>query len=105
MKHFAIPLLALAAGPAFAAGDKPFFSLANTDFVVLISFLLFIGVLVYLKVPGLLGGLLDKRAAGIQAEIDEARALREHVERLPRHRAEDPVKVVRREARHLRDLP
>ena len=82
MKHFAIPLLALAAGPAFAAGDKPFFSLANTDFVVLISFLLFIGVLVYLKVPGLLGGQLDKRAAGIQAEIDEARALREEAQTL-----------------------
>ncbi len=67
--------------PAFAAGDV-FFSLANTDFVVLIAFLLFIGVLFYFKVPGMLGGLLDKRAEGIQAELDEARALREEAQTL-----------------------
>ena len=30
----------------------PFFSLRNTDFVVLLAFLLFIAVLVYVKVPG-----------------------------------------------------
>ena len=35
-----------AAAPAFAASG-PFFSLANTNFVVLIAFLVFIGVLVY----------------------------------------------------------
>lgn len=78
------PLIAvgtLAASPAFAASG-PFFSLANTDFIVLVSFLLFVGVLVYLKVPGLLGGLLDKRADGIQAELDEARALREEAQSL-----------------------
>ena len=78
------PLIAagtLAASPAFAASG-PFFSLANTDFIVLVSFLLFVGVLVYLKVPGLLGGLLDKRAEGIQAELDEARALREEAQSL-----------------------
>ena len=72
---------ALTASPAFAASG-PFFSLANTDFIVLVSFLLFVGVLVYLKVPGLLGGLLDKRAEGIQAELDEARALREEAQSL-----------------------
>lgn len=71
----------LAAGPAFAA-TGPFFSLANTDFVVLIAFLLFIGVLVYFRVPTLLAGLLDKRAQGIRAELDEARALREEAQTL-----------------------
>jgi len=76
-------LIALtAATPALAAGDKPFFSLANSNFVVLISFLLFISVLLYLKVPGLLGGLLDKRAEGIKSELDEARALREEAQTL-----------------------
>ncbi len=70
-------LAALLPMPALAAGDKPFFSLANTDFVVLIAFLLFIGVLVYFKVPGLLMGLLDKRAETIKSELDEAKALRE----------------------------
>lgn len=82
MRIFATVSLAVLAPPAFAAGDKPFFSLTNTDFVVLIGFLLFIGVLLYLKVPGLLGGLLDKRAEGIQAELDEARALREEAQTL-----------------------
>lgn len=73
---------ALMATPAFAAGDKPFFSLANTDFVVLLGFIVFIAVLVYFKVPGMLGGLLDKRAEGIQAELDEAKALREEAQAL-----------------------
>ena len=73
---------ALAAGPAFAAGDKPFFSLANTDFVVSIAFLVFVGILLYFKVPGLVAGLLDKRAATIKSELDEARALREEAQAL-----------------------
>ncbi|MFP7674198.1 F0F1 ATP synthase subunit B [Marivita sp. S0852] len=72
----------LIASPALAAGDKPFFSLANTDFVVSIGFVLFIGVLLYFKVPPLVLGLLDKRAEGIQAELDEAKALREEAQAL-----------------------
>lgn len=71
----------LAASPAFAAGDV-FFSLANTDFVVLLAFILFLAVLVYFKVPGLLAGMLDKRADGIQSELNEARALREEAQTL-----------------------
>ncbi|MEL6798525.1 MAG: F0F1 ATP synthase subunit B [Pseudomonadota bacterium] len=73
-------ILILAASPALAADDKPFFSLANTDFVVLIGFLCFIGVLVYFKVPGMLTSMLDKRAEGIQSELDEARTLREEAQ-------------------------
>jgi F-type H+-transporting ATPase subunit b len=65
------------ATPAFAAGDKPFFSLANTDFVVLIAFIVFVGILLYFKVPAKVGGLLDARAAQIKAELDEARSLRD----------------------------
>src|SRR5690606_41721360 len=64
----------LVASPAFAAGG-PFFSLRNTNFVVLLAFLIFVGVLVYFKVPALIGRLLDKRAAGIKSELDQARAL------------------------------
>jgi F-type H+-transporting ATPase subunit b len=71
------------ATPALAAkGDYGFVSLKNSDFVVLISFLLFIAVLVFLKVPGLIGGMLDKRAEGIKAELDEARAIREEAQTL-----------------------
>ena len=77
-----ITLIALvAASPAFAA-KGPFFSLGNTDFIVVISFILFVGVLFYFKVPSMLTGLLDKRAEGIQSEIDEARALREEAQTL-----------------------
>ncbi len=76
-------LFVLSAGPALAAGkDKPFFSLANTDFIVLLGFLVFIGILIYFKVPGLIGGMLDKRAEGIKSELDEARALREEAQAL-----------------------
>lgn len=78
----ALPLI-LAAGPALAAGkDKPFFSLANTDFVVLIGFLIFVGVLIYFKIPGMLGGMLDNRATGIRDEINEAKKLREDAQAL-----------------------
>ncbi|MGC1428494.1 MAG: F0F1 ATP synthase subunit B [Albidovulum sp.] len=69
-----LALFSLGATPALAA-TGPFLSLRNTDFVVMIAFLLFVAVLVYLKVPALLGGLLDKRALGIKADLDEARAL------------------------------
>jgi F-type H+-transporting ATPase subunit b len=71
----------LIASPALAAG-KVFFSLANTDFVVLIAFILFIAVLVYFKVPAMLTKLLDKRADDIRRELDEARALREEAQTL-----------------------
>ena len=74
-------LLTVSAQPAFAASG-PFFSLGNTDFVVLLGFLLFIGVLFYFKIPDLLGGLLDKRAEGIRDELDEAKALREEAQTL-----------------------
>jgi F-type H+-transporting ATPase subunit b len=69
-------LLTLLASPAMAA-TGPFFSLQNTNFVVLIAFIAFIGLLVYMKVPAKLTGMLDARAATIKAELDEARALRE----------------------------
>ncbi len=81
MTRLAIALTLLAT-PGFAAGekDKAFVSLANTDFVVLIAFLLFIGVLFYFRVPAILMGLLDKRADGIRSELAEARALQEEAQ-------------------------
>ena len=72
-------LLALTATPAMAA-TGPFFSLHNTNFVVLIAFIVFIGILIYFKVPGMIGGMLDKRAAQIKADLEEARALREEAQ-------------------------
>ncbi len=66
---------------ALAAGDT-FVSLANTDFIVLLAFLLFIGVLIYFKVPRRLTAMLDKRASGIKSDLDESRALREEAQTL-----------------------
>lgn len=80
-KFIATGALLLAASPALAASG-PFFSLANSNFVVLISLLIFIGVLVYFKVPTLVGAQLDKRAEGIRSELDEARAIREEAQSL-----------------------
>ncbi|MBT9384748.1 ATP F0F1 synthase subunit B [Pseudooceanicola sp. CBS1P-1] len=77
----AAALAALAAAPAQAA-TGPFFSLHNTNFVVLIAFILFLAVLGYFKVPGLVAGLLDKRAAGIRSELEQAAALREEAKAL-----------------------
>ncbi|HKL06409.1 MAG TPA: F0F1 ATP synthase subunit B [Roseovarius sp.] len=83
MRTFATATLValMAAGPALAASG-PFFSLKNTNFVVLLAFLLFIGILLYFKVPTLISGMLDKRADGIKSELDEARALREEAQTL-----------------------
>lgn len=71
-------LAALLASPAAAAVEgKPFFSLYNTDLIVLAAFIIFGGVLVYAKVPGKVTGFLDQRSETIKAELDEARRLRE----------------------------
>ena len=79
MKKLLSLALIAAASPAFAASG-PFFSLKNTDFVVLLAFIVFVGVLLYFKVPAMIAGMLDKRADGIKAELDEARALREEAQ-------------------------
>lgn len=75
MKKLSV-LMTLLASPAFAASG-PFFSLQNSNFVVLVAFILFVGFLIYMGVPKMLTDMLDKRAATIKAELDEARALRE----------------------------
>ena len=91
----------LAAGPALAADEYGFVSLRNTDFIVLIGFLAFLGVLAYFRVPQLVSGLLDKRATGIRSELDEARRLREEAqtvlasyERKQREAAEQADRIV-----------
>ena len=72
MRYITPFLFAVLSSPAWAASG-PFVSLKNTNFIVLLSFLLFIGVLIYLKVPAMMGKLLDQRAEGIQADLDQAR--------------------------------
>ena len=93
-------LFTLIATPALAA-EVSFFSLFNTDFVAWLGFLVFIAVLLYFKVPGILVGMLDKRAKGIRDDLDEARALREEAqtilatyERKQREVAEQSERIV-----------
>lgn len=82
MRLMLTALFAIVASPALAAEDKPFFSLVNTDFTVLIAFLIFVGILLFYKVPGVIAGTLDKRADSIRSELDEAKALREEAQSL-----------------------
>ncbi|QHQ35970.1 F0F1 ATP synthase subunit B [Algicella marina] len=60
----------------------PFFSLNNTNFVVLLGFLVFIGILLYAGVPAKITSMLDARAAKIRADLDEAKTLREEAQTL-----------------------
>ena len=81
MIRLTVILFALMASPALAASG-PFFSLYNTNFVVTIAFVCFVSVVLYLGVPKMLAKMLDARADGIRAELEEARSLREEAKAL-----------------------
>lgn len=76
----AIVATSFIATPALAAGKG--ISLQNTDFVVFLGLVVFVGILLYFKVPGMIGKMLDDRAQGIESELNEARALREEAQKL-----------------------
>ena len=54
----------------------------STTFWVLISFTLFMALLVYYGVPAVIGKSLDARADAIRKELDDARKLREDAQAL-----------------------
>jgi F-type H+-transporting ATPase subunit b len=54
MKYISALLLTVVASPAFAASG-PFFSLYNTNFVVMVAFIGFVALVLYLGVPKMLG--------------------------------------------------
>ena len=81
MTRLSVILFSLMASPALAASG-PFFSLYNTNFVVTIAFVSFVAVVLYLGVPKMLAKMLDARADGIRAELEEARSLREEAKAL-----------------------
>jgi F-type H+-transporting ATPase subunit b len=82
--------------------------LNNTEIVVAIGFVIFVGVLVYFGVPGMITRMLDARAVRIKQELDEARALRDEAQTLlagyerrqkeVKAQAEDIVTAARAEA-------
>jgi F-type H+-transporting ATPase subunit b len=49
---------------------------------VTVSFLVFVGILLYLKVPAMIGKALDGRTAKVRSELDEAKRLRAEAEAL-----------------------
>lgn len=83
----------------------------DATFWAFIALVIFIGVVVYFKVPGLIGKSLDERAAKIRNELDEARRLREEAHQLlgeyqkkrkeAEKEAEDIVAAAKREAEGL----
>ncbi len=54
----------------------------DAPFWALIALVVFFGIVIYLKVPGMTTSVLDRRAAGIRYEIDQARKLREDAQAL-----------------------
>ena len=67
-------------GPAHGASG-PFFSLANTDFIVSISFLLFVAAIFYFKAPGFAAKLIDARIDIIRRRMDEALDIKHEAQR------------------------
>ena len=91
-----LPILltfALSPGVSNAAGSKKMFSLDNTDFVVLISFLIFVGVLIYFKVPSIIADFLDKRSDSIQNEIERASEILEEAKKILSSIESDHIKT------------
>ncbi len=83
----------------------------NPENWVVVSFLIFIGLTIYLGAPKAISEALDNRSKKIREELDEARRLREEAQALladyqkKAHQAEDEAKAIidqaRREAEAL----
>ncbi len=54
----------------------------DPTFWVGLAFVIFVAIIFYYKVPGMITGALDQRADKISAELDEARRLREEAQAL-----------------------
>ncbi len=68
-----------------------------------VSFLLFVALLVYLKVPGLIASMLDARSEEIKKQLDEARDLRNEAETLL-SRLQKEQKDTARQIKEITDL-
>lgn len=54
----------------------------DATFWALVGLIIFLGIVVYAKVPGMIAGALDKRADQIRNELEEAKRLREEAQQL-----------------------
>ncbi|MDZ5698879.1 F0F1 ATP synthase subunit B [Chelativorans sp. M5D2P16] len=81
----------------------------DATFWALVALIIFLAVLVYYKVPGMMNQTLDKRAERIRNELEEARELREEAQQLlaeyqrkrreAEQEAEELVAAAKREAK------
>ena len=58
------------------------FGVVNATAVVSLAMLVFIAILIWKKVPGVIAGALDKQIADIRRQLDEAKSLRAEAEAL-----------------------
>jgi len=56
--------------------------LSEPETWVAVAFVIFVGILIYVGVPKLLTNALDDRARRVQADLDEARRLKEEAQKL-----------------------
>jgi F-type H+-transporting ATPase subunit b len=76
------------------------FDILNPVFWVMVAFVAFMGLLVWKRVPALIGNALDQRADAIRNELDEARRLRDEAQALladyqrKSREAEDEAKAI-----------
>lgn len=83
--------------------------LSKPEFWVGVSFFGFVGLLIFYKVPAMIGKVLDDRADRIRQELDEARRLREEAQALladyqkKREAAEEEAKAIVEQARREAD--
>lgn len=79
--------------------------LYEPEFWVAVAFVIFVGILVYYRIPQTVVDSLDQRSARIGAELDEARRLRDEAQQLlaeyqrKQHEAEQEAEVLLASAR------
>ena len=54
----------------------------EAEFWVAVAFVIFVGILIYVGVPKMMTKALDDRGRRVQAELDEARRLKEEAQKL-----------------------
>lgn len=69
-------------GPDEHGAEPALFGMVNGGALVSLAMLVFLIILVVKKVPGAIGGALDKKIAAIRAQLDEAAKLRAEAEAL-----------------------
>ena len=82
----------------------------DATFWAMIALFVFLGIVIYLKVPGMLGKNLDGRAEKIRSELDEARKMREEAQTIlaeyqrKRKEAESEAEEIITAARHEAEI-